>query len=66
MLSLCKKEIQLQNLLKKIVNSEHKIYLLIQIVKFSNSDKKVDDLELLLLLLMSRGVSISCSTSPIW
>ena len=41
MLSLCKKEIQLQNLLKKIVNSEHKIYLLIQIVKFSNSDKKV-------------------------
>ena len=41
MLSLCKKEIQFQNLLKKIVNSEHKIYLLIQIVKFSNSDKKV-------------------------
>ena len=40
MLSLCKKEIQLQNLLKKIVNSEHKIYLLVQIVKFSNSDKK--------------------------
>ena len=40
MLSLCKKEIQLQNLLKKIVkiNSEDKIYLLIQIVKFSNSD----------------------------
>ena len=66
MLSLCKKEIQLQNLLKKIVNSEHKIYLLIQIVKFSNSEKMVDDLELLLLLLMSRGVSISCLTSPIW
>ena len=41
MLSLCKKEIQFQNLLKKIVNSEHEIYLLIQIVKFSNSDKKV-------------------------
>ena len=40
MLSLCRKEIQLQNLLKKIVNSEHKIYLLVQIVKFSNSDKK--------------------------
>ena len=41
MLSLCKKEIQLQNIMKKIVNSEHKIYLLIQIVKFSNCDKKV-------------------------
>ena len=41
MLSLCKKEIQLRNLLKKIVNSEHKIFLLLQLVKFSNSDKKV-------------------------
>ena len=41
MLSLCKKEIQLQNLLKNIVDSEHKIYLLIQIVKFSNSGKNV-------------------------
>ena len=28
MLSLCKKEIQLQNLLKKFVNSEHKIIYL--------------------------------------
>ena len=41
MLSLCKKEIQLLSLLKKIVNSGHKIYLLVQIVKFSNSDEKV-------------------------
>ena len=28
MLSLCKKEIQLQNLLKKFVNSEHEIIYL--------------------------------------
>ena len=41
MLSLRKKEIQLRKLLKKNVNSEQKIYLLVQIVKFSNSDKKV-------------------------
>ena len=30
MLSLCKKEIQLRNLLQKIFNSEHKIYVLVQ------------------------------------
>ena len=38
MLSLCKKEIQLRNWIAH-ANSEHKIYLLEQIVKFSNSDK---------------------------
>ena len=68
MLSLCKKEFQLENLLKKIVNSsEHKIYLLVQIAKFSNSARKVrwPQAATAASNAMPRGVSISCLTSPI-